>query len=300
MPGDGTYPHHSFADFLQRVPPGSTVTVEGAFVSRSGSDRRFAFPTLTLHCESATCDGPRQFRHAEPSLDMAAKPVKQGEWVYEWVRYVCRNCGSREKMFGLAVKGTGDGFALAYKVGEMPAFGSQLPSKLISLLREERELLIKGKRAESQGMGVGAFTYYRRVVELQRARLFDEIEKVARAVGREDLIEKIEAAKKETRFKASLELVKDAIPKELYLSGENPFVLLFGSLSTGIHGWSDEQCLATATAIREVLSTFALRAQEVLQERAQLESAIKVLKQIPHSEPVAENEGDESESIFKE
>jgi hypothetical protein len=36
-----------------------------------------------------------------------------------------------------------------------------------------------GRRAENQGMGIGAFAYYRRVVENQKNRIIAEIKRVA-------------------------------------------------------------------------------------------------------------------------
>ena len=34
---------------------------------------------------------------------------------------------------------------------------------------------LKGRRCENQGLSIGAFSYYRRVVESQKDKIFDEI-----------------------------------------------------------------------------------------------------------------------------
>ena len=54
------------------------------------------------------------------------------------------------------------------KVGEFPFFGAPVPSNLIKTFGPEKYLFIKGKKCESQSLGIAAFTYYRRVIENQK------------------------------------------------------------------------------------------------------------------------------------
>ena len=57
---------------------------------------------------------------------------------------------------------------------------------MLRLIQEDRELFLIGRRAETQGMGIGAFAYYRRVVEEQKTRIFDKIIDVAKKLGTKD------------------------------------------------------------------------------------------------------------------
>lgn len=51
---------------------------------------------------------------------------------------------------------------------------------MISLIGPDKELYLQGRRSESRGFGIGAFSYYRRVVENQKSRIIEEIAKAAK------------------------------------------------------------------------------------------------------------------------
>lgn len=46
---------------------------------------------------------------------------------------------------------------------------------------------MKGRRCESKSLGIGAFVYYRRVVEEQRTAILGQIINVAKTIGRRRL-----------------------------------------------------------------------------------------------------------------
>jgi hypothetical protein len=166
------------------------------------------------------------------------------------------------------------------KLGEDPAFGPRTPARVITLIGSDRELFLKGRRAELQGLGIGAFAYYRRVIENQKDRLFDAILRVAKKLNApQEQVQVLEAAKSETQFTKSLESIKSAIPKELLIQGQNPFSLLHSALSEGLHASTDEQCLELATSIRWVLFELAERVGQALKEQAGLNAAVTRLTQ---------------------
>ena len=145
------------------------------------------------------------------------------------LRYVCRNCRQETRVFALVMTLPRDHSSSGEvtKVGEYPPFGPPVPSRLISLVGGDRELFLTGRRAEHQGMGIGAFAYYRRVVENQRDRIFGEIIAVAKKTNAgDDIIKGLEAAKAETQFTKSLEMVGDGFPQALLIDGHNPMRLL--------------------------------------------------------------------------
>src|SRR5215203_6012781 len=89
-----------------------------------------------------------------------------------------------QKIFSLAVLPSNRGtFGHCSKFGEHPVFGPPTSSRLISLAGPDRETFLKGRRCENQGLGIGAFVYYRRVIENQNNRILDEIIKVALRLG---------------------------------------------------------------------------------------------------------------------
>ena len=78
------------------------------------------------------------------------------------------------------------------------------------------ELYRKGSRAEAQGLGIGAATYFRRIVEEQWQRLVTEIRQAAAQLGAKD-IELYDAALKETQFSRAVGMLTDAIPEKLLI-----------------------------------------------------------------------------------
>jgi hypothetical protein len=84
-------------------------------------------------------------------------------------------------------------------------------------------------------LGIGAFGYYRRVVENQKNRILGEILKLAQKIDAQpEMIAALEAAKKETQFSKAMTAVKTAIPQGLLINGQNPLVLLHSALSDGL------------------------------------------------------------------
>jgi hypothetical protein len=71
------------------------------------------------------------------------------------------------------------------KIGEYPTFGNPAPAKVISIIGPDRELFLYGRQCENQGMGIGAFAYYRRAVENQWKSILEEIIRAATRLGAE-------------------------------------------------------------------------------------------------------------------
>lgn len=91
-----------------------------------------------------------------------------------------------------------------------------VPARVFKLIGEDRAEFLKGRRCENQGLGVAAFAYYRRVVENQKARIFDEVIRVSRYLSEEvALIQELEAAKNEVQFTKAVDAIKHALPQSL-------------------------------------------------------------------------------------
>jgi hypothetical protein len=175
-------------------------------------------------------------------------------------------------------------WATCVKLGQIPAFGPQTPARLISLIGPDRDLFLQGRRAENRGLGIGAFAYYRRVVENQKNRIISEIARVAKTVGGSAGTSKLfNSAMEETQFSKSVAMVKDVIPQALLINGQNPLTLLHSALSKGLHDpeMTDERCLQLATSIRIVLGELADRASAALKNDKEIQGALNALMTIP-------------------
>lgn len=270
-----------FAEFLESTPPSSlteisdlvkanyysTGEVSGVYLTR---------PEIQLHCPDDSCNGTRFFRCTTKGQISVSE-----EFSFEYISYICSNCRKTEKTFSLAVKRSGvEGLGSCYKFGELPLYGPPTPPKLIKLIGPDRDIFLKGRRCENQGLGIGAFVYYRRVVENQKNRILDEIIKVSEKLSAPaDSIETLKQAKNETQFSKALSSVKDALPQALLINGHNPLSLLHSALSEGLHNQTDEYCLEIASSVRVVLGELSDRLGQALKDEAELNHALSKLLQ---------------------
>ena len=267
----------TFSEFLENVPPSINTEISELtdFPSRH---YELLKPEIQLHCSNDTCNGIRFFRCTNNNNIY----LYDDDYKFVYLSYICSNCRKTTKTFSLAAKrkintNTGE----CYKLGESPVYGPPTPSRLIKLIGPDREIFLKGRRCENQGLGIGAFIYYRRVVEDQKNRILDEIIKVSTKLKvKDNIIDKLKEAKLETQFSKALSLAKDTVPEILLINGHNPLTLLHSALSNGVHNQTDEECLAIASSIRLVLSELSERLSQALKDEAELNSAVSKLMKI--------------------
>jgi hypothetical protein len=262
--------------FLESFPPETTTNVTANFKNYHSGPYVSSNP-IQLYCDSEECNGTHWFDPDSGEIG----PLEPDKWQKGILVFHCRHCEIKSKVFALYVSLQADQTIAAYKLGEYPPFGPHTPSRVIDLIGPDRELFLKGRRAENRGLGIGAFAYYRRVVENQKSRLIGEMEKVAKKLGaKPEVVEMFERAKHETQFSNAIGLIKDTIPESLLIDGHNPLQLLHTALSKGLHGQDDSTCLELAQSIRVVLTDLAERISLALKEHSELKGAVsKILQQ---------------------
>lgn len=271
-------PAIKWADFLTSTPPDVTKEISDLLrLYQAGrSDLVNRRPDLLLHCDSEQCQGLR-FHECKEGVIF----VKPDKWEFGFIRYQCRNCQSTVKTYAVAMKRSTGMAGYAYKFGELPPFGPPTPARVITLIGPDRELFLQGRRAESRGFGIGAFTYYRRVVVNQKTRIILSIKKVAERLGADPkVLEVLQKAADETQFTTALDNVKTALPEALLIREQNPLTLLHNALSRGLHAKTDEECLSLAQDIRIVLTELADRISQALKDDAELTEAVNRLASI--------------------
>jgi len=277
------YAEVAFRGFLEATPPDTYVNVIDLKLSspNNQNSRYYETPDIVLFCENVMCNGQRIFRCSGGSLSALG-----ASWRREFLTYTCRNCNSRLVHFAIAFYvNKSEGAPTFLKLGQVPAFGDRTPARLITLIGPDREIFLQGRRAENRGLGIGAFAYYRRVVENQKNRIIWEIARVAKLLGSKPETEELfAAAVAETQFAKSVEMVKDVIPQALLISGRNPLTLLHSALSKGLHNpeMTDEHCLRLAQSIRIILAELAERASEALKNDRDIQNAVSVLMAVPN------------------
>ncbi len=166
--------------------------------------------------------------------------------------HICTHCQKFERLF--YVKAGGDKQGSWYmKVGQYPAWEVSGEPNIERLLGDHAGYYKKGLICESQGYGIGAFGYYRRIVEETIDELLNEIADLLSG----DELEEYRVALKKTKetivTAEKIALVKDLLPAILRPDGMNPLSALHSALSQGLHAESDEDCLDLAESCREIL-----------------------------------------------
>ena len=242
-------------------------------------------PTIELYCESPLCDGERLAAPTPSSLGLGFA-TRLNDADSHFVTYHCRNCGKRTKTFALTHRGfkkyTQPHLELM-KYGEDPRLGEPRRDLITKALDDEIEYFDRGYRAEMQGLGIGAFAYYRRFVDSHKDKIIDEIRKVADAHGaKPEVFAALDRAKKTDSFKRAVEEIDEAIPESFRIAGGvNPLTLLYSALSVGVHADDDVECLQRAHDIRIVLTDLTERTAALLSNKDELREAVKRLAARP-------------------
>lgn len=256
-----------FQEFLEKIPPGREVEVSDALaqpkrpappLTGPGSwvpsvvkrELWLSRPELTLYCDSEKCKRDMSFSsNNDPDKDGLNDEINNNKFMV----YTCNNCNKYIKVFAIRIQPSQKN-SKVFKFGEFPYFGPPTPPRLITIIRDDKELFVKGLSTENQGFGMGAFAYYRRVVENQKDRIFDEFISATKKISPNNpIIQELEAGKKETQFNNAVKKIKKALPESLLIKGHNPLTLLYNALSTGLHNYNDDDCLELAGDIRNIL-----------------------------------------------
>jgi hypothetical protein len=162
------------------------------------------------------------------------------------------------------------------KVGQLPAPEINLDSNLESFLSEEDKGFYKKALLNLQyGYGIGAFSYFRRIVQ-------NEIERIANKLAdtnsenKEDILKAIEDYKQSKVMKKLINDITKYLPKRILDIGSNPLLVLYGQLSEGIHNLSEEECIERSKAI-DVLLRFVFKE---LRQDSDFSSAKDALKEL--------------------
>lgn len=266
-----------FEDFLSKYPPGEAQAISNLGISRSPNSTPILIkPRLKLHCPNSICSGVRFF----DSYQTKKVPLSE-KWTRIFLHYSCANCRTHSKIYAIMARWNTDiDEGETIKVGEWPPFGPKVSARVISILGENKDLFLMGRRSEVQGLGIGALAYYRKVIDNQKDAIIDEIIRVVRRAGSfESHIEKLKSAKTENKFKDAVELIGDALPQALLINGYNPLALLDQAISKGSYVNNDTDALKLAAALRKILSELAERVARALEDQTALDEAVNYILQ---------------------
>ncbi|WP_223478767.1 hypothetical protein [Oricola indica] len=166
------------------------------------------------------------------------------------LQYVCASCQKFERYFIIKID---EERGWISKVGQYPPWSVKTDANLSALLGEHKDYLASGLILESQGYGIGAFAYYRRIVEETIDELLSDVGELLAGEEKETYLTALSAVRKTRVTAEKIDLVKDLLPPILRPDGMNPLRALHEALSEGLHAQTDENCLTQAMIIRELL-----------------------------------------------
>lgn len=220
------------------------------------------WPELSLFCPNDDCVSgeptrwDRMLTGASGSVgDRTNYP--SGFTTYWEATYRCRACGKSEKRYWLRVK-LPEKLPLhvtVTKVGEDPGHVHQVPSKILRDLGKEKDLLFKGMASENVGCGIGAYAYYRRIVENLKLEFLKKLADVAVEMGAEaeEVHKLLTDAGSDNRFSRAVEDTKQLITDATFDGCCDNLLLLHGITSAEMHGGTDENASGMAADVRVLL-----------------------------------------------
>lgn len=215
-------------------------------------------PAIKVFC--SVCKSDQTFNMVNEYYDTYANEIV-GNSIRQLI-YKCASCGRGTYhylvLFLIAEKDKSKNHYILEKVGQFPAWSIDMEKDLESILEDNAQYYKKGLVCESQGYGIGAHAYYRRIVEDVIGELLESIgEHISSKDELKHYNEAMESVRKTRVAQEKIELVKDLLPTSLQPNGINPLQVIYDELSEGIHYNSDEECLESADAIRVSIAYLA-------------------------------------------
>lgn len=246
----------------------------------------FTYPPTKFYCEHCkseeTFNGSDQFQTNRKTLWNVAgnsrqNATRRNSMVTGWkADYMCAACKLFNYYFHLRPEQVDDESndyetVRIMKVGQDPRFQIKIERVLRDSLGQDVAFYEKGIHSESYGFGIGAFSYYRRVIDGKITNLLDEIGKFIEENQKPEYQEALKNVHSSKDTKSKIDCVKHLLPTELQPNGQNPLQIIYSALSEGMHGHSEEDCLALAANLRGAMTY-------LLQEIPKRQHAAKVFE----------------------
>lgn len=164
------------------------------------------------------------------------------------------------------------------KIGQFPPY-SIIPNKVVDkyLTKEDSENYRKALLNLSVNYGIGAFAYFRRIIENEIKRIIKDISEMD-FEGSELIKEGYIKFQNDHQMSNLIDIVNKHLPKSLTDLGDNPIRLLYEQLSGGIHSFPEEECLEKAKTIDIILSYVIKKVNEEKYQITNVKEAMKKLR----------------------
>ncbi|MDO5858948.1 hypothetical protein Q2490_16855 [Myroides odoratimimus] len=144
--------------------------------------------------------------------------------------------------------------------------------------QESRGWYYKGNKCLNEGLAIGAFAYFRRIIEKELLHIVEFVKKVNPSKTVE--IDAIIKGYNEGGKKASI--IYDGIfkylPSSLQGLGDNPIKVLYGKTSGALHEYNEEKCTELSKSINKLLEFVIEKLYEEREQVSEIKNILKDLK----------------------
>jgi len=266
-----------FIKFLEKKPLYTRLRVEPKKIEIVAD-----IPNVNINLYCDLCRDNRTFQLREKAIfyndgnyfvsiiDENTSPVSSNDRIF--FRYTCASCHNFDQDFLIRIS---DSMDYLQKIGQYPEWSIRIDKTLKEILGKYAENYETGSKLESLGKGIGAFAYYRRIIEVKIDELLNLIPELMPDEEKEKLMGALEETKKSKYAQEKIQLIKDLLPISLRPGGLNPLDILYEALSVGIHTEDDKKCLESAEKIRIGLNFLIKRLIEYNQDTLEFTNAMK-------------------------
>jgi hypothetical protein len=226
---------------------------------------------------------PRVVERECPQCGMTKWDIIEGTNIqvgFHALTYQCRNC--RDSIFRVwLLWRLLEGVTKVVKAGHYPKLEVTIPKEFENALGEKRSLYLRGMTSRHNGYGIGALTYFRRLIEDTTDGMLGLLEEAMEAAKADHAaIEALRKAKDGRRFEDKVKIAAEVMPAHLKPGGINPFGDLYELLSIGLHDRCDEECCDIVDAMDKSLKFIYTQLKTHAEDTKAYERATKSIQEI--------------------
>lgn len=201
---------------------------------------------VILPCD--VCGGDRPFRDDRPrgsgmsapgAIQRPPQPLESGPYL---IHLRCGFCSSRTYFVWVEAD---PAQCRIRKVGQLPPWSVEVKPESAAQLGDDLGLFKRGVICLSQGYGLAACTYFRRVLEHRIDKILELLAQyLALDPATEETAKEVEVTRQGKVGDKKLKQAYPYFPEALQVAGHNPVKLLYEQLSEGVHTLDeDDYCL---------------------------------------------------------
>ena len=196
------------------------------------------------------CNQMRPFQDMRSRGSGAGIAVKALSTGTSYFQFSCASCRGNQHEY-LVEQIVTDETIKIQKYGERPRKKLERDPLLQNFFSHDSECYEKAVVCISNGYGIAAFAYMRRIIERNIDELLSLIQEDIEGTEKESpILAKLAELRAESPMSEKISIANQALPDYLIPSGLNPLGRLYKVLSEGIHSYDDGECLERAKAIR--------------------------------------------------